>query len=147
MPLLTNRFALRLHPPTPSLRAGSVVTLDSVGLFADGAAVRTIGDETFRVCSLLVDDMVTVNTDQICSAIKLAYNDARVVLEPAGALGVAGMKKYVEAHGITGKNVVCITSGANMDFDRMRFVSERADDSEKMISVTIPEKAGAFRAL
>ncbi|GMI32976.1 hypothetical protein TrRE_jg5655 [Triparma retinervis] len=132
---------------TESLRAGEVVTLDSVGLFADGAAVRKIGDETFRVCNVLVDDMVTVNTDQICSAIKLAYNDARVVLEPAGALGVAGMKKYAEAHGITGANLVAITSGANMDFDRMRFVSERADDSEKMISVTIPEKPGAFRAL
>lgn len=69
---------------------------------------------------MLVDDMVTVSTDQICSAIKLAYNDARVVLEPAGALAVAGMKKYVERHGIEGRNFVCITSGANMDFDRMR---------------------------
>ena len=78
---------------TASLRAGRVVTLDKVGLFADGAAVRTVGDETFRVCNTLVDDMVTVSTDQICAAIKLAYNDARVVLEPAGALGVAGMKK------------------------------------------------------
>jgi len=132
---------------TSSLRAGSVVTLDKVGLFADGAAVRTVGSETFRVCSTLVDDMVTVTTDQICAAIKLAYNDARVVLEPAGALGVAGMKKYTESHGIEGKTLVAITSGANMDFDRMRFVSERADDSEKMIKVSIPEKSGAFRAL
>ncbi|GMH75290.1 hypothetical protein TL16_g06711, partial [Triparma laevis f. inornata] len=132
---------------TESLRKGKVVTLDKVGLFADGAAVKTIGDETFRVCDMLVDDMVTVSTDQICSAIKLAYNDARVVLEPAGALAVAGMKKYVERHGIEGRNFVCITSGANMDFDRMRFVSERADDSEKMIRVRIPEKSGAFRNL
>ncbi|GMH99872.1 hypothetical protein TrST_g9157 [Triparma strigata] len=132
---------------TESLRQGRVVTLEKVGLFADGAAVRTVGEETFRVCNMLVDDMVTVSTDQICSAIKLTYNDARVVLEPAGALAVAGMKKYVERHGIEGKNFVCITSGANMDFDRMRFVSERADDSEKMIRVRIPERSGAFRAL
>ena len=132
---------------TASLRAGGVVTLDKVGLFADGAAVRTVGDETFRVCNTLVDDMVTVSTDQICAAIKLAYNDARVVLEPAGALGVAGMKKYCESHGIEGKTLVAITSGANMDFDRMRFVSERADESEKMIRVCMPEKSGAFRAL
>ncbi len=132
---------------TASLREGRVVTLDSVGLFADGAAVKTVGDETFRVCNMLVDDMITVSTDQICAAIKLAYNDARVVLEPAGALGVAGMKKYCESHGISGSTMVAITSGANMDFDRMRFVSERADESEKMLAVTIPEKPGAFRSL
>lgn len=132
---------------TASLREGRVVTLNSVGLFADGAAVKTIGDETFRVCKALVDDMVTVNTDEICNAIKLAYNDARVVLEPAGALGVAGMKKYVNDNAITGQTLVAITSGANMDFDRLRFVSERADSSEKTLACTIPEKPGTFRAL
>lgn len=132
---------------TTSLREGKVVTLDSVGLFADGAAVKTIGTETFRVCNKLVDDMITVSTDQICNAIKLCYNDARVVLEPAGALGVAGMKKYVEDNGISGATMVAITSGANMDFDRLRFVSERADESERSLAVTIPEKPGSFRAL
>lgn len=132
---------------TESLRAGKVVTLASVGLFADGAAVKTVGQETFRVCSTLVDDMVLVNTDQICAALKLAYNDARVVLEPAGALGIAGMKKYSEERNITGASFVCITSGANMDFDRLRFVSERADDSEKLLAVKIPERPGSFRAL
>jgi threonine dehydratase len=132
---------------TESIKANKRVTLDSVGLFADGAAVKTIGKETFRVCSQLVDDMVTVSTDQICNAIKLSYNDARVVLEPAGALGVAGMKKYVEANGITGQTLVAITSGANMDFDRLRFVSERADESERTLAVTIPERPGAFRNL
>jgi len=132
---------------TASLRKGEVVTLDSVGLFADGAAVKTIGTETFRVCNNLVDEMVTVTTDQICNAIKLCYNDARVVLEPAGALGVAGMKKYLKQNKIEGQTVVAITSGANMDFNRLRFVSERADGSERTISVTIPEKAGSFRAL
>jgi threonine dehydratase len=132
---------------TTSLREGKQVTLDSVGLFADGAAVKTIGRETFRVCNRLVDDMVTVDTDQICNAIKLSYNDARVVLEPAGALGVAGMKKYVEENEMTGQTLVAITSGANMDFDRLRFVSERADGSEKTLAVTIPETPGSFRAL
>jgi len=132
---------------TASLREGSVVTLPSVGLFADGAAVRTVGAETFRVCNKLVDDMVTVSTDQICNAIKLGYNDARIVLEPAGALGIAGMKKYVEENGIEGQTLVAITSGANMDFDRLRFVSERADESERTLAVIIPETPGSFRAL
>ncbi|KAL7570435.1 hypothetical protein ACA910_017266 [Epithemia clementina (nom. ined.)] len=132
---------------TASLREGKVVTLPSVGLFADGAAVKTVGDETFRVCKALVDEMITVNTDEICSAIKMAYNDARVVLEPAGALGVAGMRKYVADNGISGQTLVAITSGANMDFDRLRFVSERADGSEKTVACTIPESPGTFRAL
>lgn len=132
---------------TTSIQAGKVVTLDSVGLFADGAAVKTVGEETFRVCSELVDDMVTVETDEICHAIKLAYNDARVVLEPAGALAVAGMKKYVDQHKIVGQSLVAITTGANMDFDRLRFVSERADSSERALAVRIPEQPGTFRAL
>ena len=129
---------------TSSLEEGRVVTLPTVGLFADGAAVKTIGSETFRICNKLVDEMVTVSTDQICDAIKLSYNDARVVLEPAGALGVAGMKKYVEENQITGKTLVAITSGANMDFDRLRFVSERADGSERSLAVTIPERLDLF---
>lgn len=132
---------------TASIREGKVVTLPQVGLFADGAAVKTVGDETHRVCNALVDDMITVTTDEICSAIKLAYNDARVVLEPAGALGVAGLKKYVAQNDIHGQTLVAITSGANMDFDRLRFVSERADGSERTLAVTIPEKPGTFRAL
>jgi threonine dehydratase len=96
---------------TSSLQQGKLVTLPTVGLFADGAAVRTVGTETFRICKELVDDMVTVSTDEICDALKLAYNDARVVLEPAGALGIAGMKKYVHQHEITGQTMVAITSG------------------------------------
>lgn len=132
---------------TASLIAGRVVTLPSVGLFADGAAVKTIGTETFRLCQKYVDGMVTVDTDQICNAIKLAYNDARVILEPAGALAVAGLKKYVEENNVTGSTFVAITSGANMDFNRLRVVSERADDSERSLMVTIPETPGAFRAM
>jgi len=132
---------------TTSIREGKLVTLPSVGLFADGAAVKTVGQETFRVCNTLVDDMLTVNTDEICNAIKLSYNDARVVLEPAGALAVAGMKKYVKENDIRGQTMVAITSGANMDFDRLRFVSERADGSERTLAVNVPETPGSFRAL
>jgi threonine dehydratase len=132
---------------TESLKAGRIVTLDNVGLFADGAAVKTVGTETFRVCRKLVDEMITVDTDEICAAIKLTYNDARVVLEPAGALAVAGLRKYVTEREITGQTMVAITSGANMDFDRLRFVAERADGSERTLAVTIPERPGSFRAL
>jgi threonine dehydratase len=132
---------------TASIQNGEITTLPSVGLFADGAAVKTIGSETFRICNKLVDEMITVSTDQICNAIKLTYNDARVILEPAGALGVAGMKKYVEENDIQGQTMVAITSGANMDFTRLRFVSERADESEKTLIVTIPETPGTFRKL
>lgn len=132
---------------TESLRAGHVVTLPNVGLFADGAAVRTVGSETFKLCNALVDEMVTVKTDEICSAIKLGFNDTRSVLEPAGALAIAGMVKYAQISKCVGKTFVAISSGANMDFDRLRFVSERADSSETFMSVTIPERAGSFRAL
>ena len=132
---------------TESLRAGKVITLPHVGLFADGAAVRTVGTETFTLCNELVDEMITVSTDEICSAIKIGFNDTRCVLEPAGALAVAGMVKYTRSTGIKGKTFVAVCSGANMDFDRLRFVSERADSSETLVSVAIPEKPGAFREL
>mmetsp|Transcript_19022 Transcript_19022/g.24547 ORF Transcript_19022/g.24547 Transcript_19022/m.24547 type:complete len:582 (-) Transcript_19022:88-1833(-) len=132
---------------TASMMAGEVVSLDSVGLFADGAAVKTIGKETFRICSRLVDEMVTVNTDEICQAIKLGFNDTRCVLEPAGALAIAGCKKYIEINGLENMNFVCTLSGANMDFNRLRFVSERADIAESLITVTIPERKGAFNEL
>eukprot|EP00934_Nitzschia_sp_Nitz4_P008397 Nitzschia sp. Nitz4//scaffold1_size375055//355515//362632//NITZ4_000342-RA/size375055-processed-gene-0.397-mRNA-1//1//CDS//3329541243//8387//frame0 len=132
---------------TSSLLEGKVVPLSRVGLFADGAAVKTIGTETFRLCRQHVDAMINVDTDEICNAIKLSYNDARVLLEPAGALAVAGMKKYVEMNTSSGKSFVAVTSGANMDFDRLRFVSERADRSEKTLAATIPESPGTLRAL
>lgn len=125
--------------------AGKVVTLASVGLFADGAAVRTVGSETFRLCNVLVDGMITVKTDEICAAIKMCFNDTRCVLEPAGALGIAGMVKFIRSTGARGKTMVAITSGANMDFDRLRFVSERADSSETLMAVTIPERPGSLR--
>ena len=139
---------------TESLREGQVTALDSVGLFADGAAVRVVGNETFRICEELVDQMITVSTDEICAAIKTAFNDTRSVLEPAGALGIAGMEKYIETqkagnpnHANDNNTYVAITSGANMDFDRLRFVSERADATETFISVLIPERPGSFQEL
>ncbi|CAJ1352751.1 unnamed protein product [Effrenium voratum] len=130
---------------TESLKAQKVVELPTVGLFADGAAVAKVGDETFRLCQMHVDDMITVSTDEICAAIKDSFKDTRVVLEPAGALATAGLKRYaLSGRATEGRCLVAVSSGANMDFDRLRFVSERADTSETHIAVNIPEKAGAF---
>lgn len=132
---------------TESVKAGHIVVLDQVGLFADGAAVRKVGTETFRVVNELVDGMITVTNDEICAAIKDGFNDTRSVLEPAGALAIAGLKKFMETTGETDNTYVAIASGANMDFDRLRFVSERADSSETLLSVRLPERPGSFRLL
>jgi threonine dehydratase len=132
---------------TASLAAGEVVTLPHVGLFADGAAVRTVGHETFRISEALVDEMVTVSTDEICNAIKLGFNDTRAVMEPAGALAIAGLLKTCRSEQWKDKTLVAITSGANMDFTRLRFVSERADGSERLLSLKLPERPGAFREM
>jgi threonine dehydratase len=132
---------------TSSLCEGEVVTLNHVGLFADGAAVRKVGSETFRVCSELVDEMVTVTTDEICQAIKTCFNETRTTMEPAGALGVAGVRKWLMENEYKNKRVVAITSGANVDFDRLRFISERADASEALIAIEIPETPGSFHDL
>ena len=131
-----------------SLEAGKVKSLEHVGLFADGAAVKTVGDETFRIAKECgIDDCITVTNDEICAAIKDIFEDTRSIVEPAGALAVAGMKRYMSDHSLSGKTVVCITSGANMNFNRLRFVSERAEigeDREALMSVVIPEEEGAF---
>jgi threonine dehydratase len=132
---------------TESVNAGQVVELEQVGLFADGAAVRVVGTETFRVINELVDGMITVTNDEICAAIKDGFNDTRSVLEPAGALAIAGLKKFMANTGETDNTYVAIASGANMDFDRLRFVSERADSSETLLSVRLPERPGQFRLL
>ncbi|KAJ3300175.1 hypothetical protein HK104_003785 [Borealophlyctis nickersoniae] len=135
---------------TRSLKAGERVLLPSVGLFADGAAVRAVGEEPFRVCKELLDGMILVSTDEICAAIKDAFEDTRSIVEPAGALGIAGAKKYAQLLGITGQTFVAVTSGANMNFDRLRFVAERAElgeNKEALISVIIPEKPGSFMEL
>lgn len=131
-----------------SLLAGKPVTLDHVGIFADGVAVRRVGDETFRLCQVLVDEIVTVDTDQICAAIKDIYEDTRSIVEPAGALGVAGVKKYVLEQGITNQSLVAINCGANVNFDRLRHIAERAavgEQQEMLLAVEIPEEPGSFR--
>ena len=131
-----------------SLAAGRRVTLDQVGLFADGVAVKQVGRETFRLCRALVDEMVQVDTDAICAAIKDAFEDTRSILEPAGALSIAGVKAYCERHRTRGKTYVAIACGANMNFDRLRFVAERAEvgeEREAILAVTIPERPGSFR--
>ena len=124
------------------------VVLNQVGIFADGVAVRQVGRETFRVAKKCVDEIITVTTDEICAAIKDIFDDTRSITEPAGALAVAGIKKYVEQHGLKDKTLIAINSGANMNFDRLRHVSERAElgeHREGLIAVTIPEKPGSFR--
>lgn len=129
---------------TKSLEQQERLLLDEVGLFADGAAVKTPGKNCYSLCLRVVDEMVNVTTDDICSSIKAIFNDTRTIVEPAGALAVSGLIKYVEATGIKNKPLVAVLSGANMDFDRLRFVSERADRSESLIHVRIPEAQGAF---
>ena len=132
-----------------SVQAGARVQLHDVGLFSDGTAVKQVGEETFRMARELVDDYVLVDTDEVCAAIKDIFQDTRSVMEPAGALGVAAMKQYVERHQLKGKTLVAITCGANMNFDRLRFVAERAEFGEQreaLFAVTIPERPGAFRA-
>ena len=130
-----------------ALAAKRRVSLKQVGLFADGVAVRQIGKETFRVARKYVDEMVLVSTDEICAAIKDIFDDTRVVAEPAGALAVAGIKRYVAEHGLQGKKFVAILSGANVNFDRLRHISERAElgeQREALFAVQIPEHPGSF---
>ena len=131
-----------------SLKAGKRVRLDTVGLFADGAAVKYVGQETFRLCKQYVDEMILVDSDAICAAIKDVFEDTRSILEPAGALAVAGAKEYVKRHKAHGKTLVAVASGANMNFDRLRFVAERAEIGEQreaVLAVTLPEKPGAYK--
>ncbi|MDP9046055.1 MAG: threonine ammonia-lyase, biosynthetic [Pseudomonadota bacterium] len=131
-----------------SVKAGKRIELSDVGLFADGTAVKLVGVETFRLARELVDDYVVVDTDAACAAIKDVFQDTRSILEPSGALGVAAIKQYVQAHGCKGKTFVAITCGANMNFDRLRFVAERAEvgeEREALFAVTIPEERGSFR--
>ncbi len=131
-----------------SLKAGRRVRLEQVGLFADGVAVRQVGVETFRICRELVDEVVRVDTDAICAAIKDVFEDTRAILEPAGALAIAGAKAWVARRGVRGKTLVAVACGANMNFDRLRFIAEEAELGEKreaVLAVTIPEQPGSFR--
>ena len=131
-----------------SLKAKRRVTLEHVGLFADGVAVKQVGQETFRLCRELVDEVILVDTDAICAAIKDVFEDTRSILEPAGALAIAGVKLYAAREKLKGQTLVAIASGANMNFDRLRFVAERAEIGEKreaILAVSIPETPGSFR--
>ena len=131
-----------------AMKAGRRVTLKDVGIFADGVAVKQIGKNTFAMLKDLVDDVVTVSTDQICAAIKDTYEDTRAICEPAGAVSLAGLKKYVEENQIKNQTLVAINSGANMNFDRLRHVSERSElgeEREALIAVQIPERPGSFK--
>jgi threonine dehydratase len=133
---------------TQSLQARRRVKLANVGLFADGVAVKQVGKETFRIAREWVDDMVLVDTDAICAAIKDVFEDTRSILEPAGALAIAGLKSYAERHRAHGKTYVAVAGGANINFDRLRFVAERAElgeEREAILAVTIPERPGSFR--
>ena len=131
-----------------ALKAGRRVRLKEVGIFADGTAVAQIGKETFRLLKELVDEVITVTTDEICAAIKDVYNDTRAICEPSGALGTAGLKKYVAMHGVVGQTLLSVQCGANIDFDRLRYISERTQIGEKretVLAVTISEKPGSFQ--
>jgi threonine dehydratase len=131
-----------------SLAAGRRVRLDHVGIFADGVAVREVGELTFPLVQETVDEIVRVTNDEVCAAIKDVFDDTRTVMEPAGALAAAGLKAWVEREGIREQSLVAVLSGANMNFDRLRFVAERAEVGEAreaLLAVTIPERPGAFR--
>ncbi|MDR2638019.1 MAG: threonine ammonia-lyase, biosynthetic [Zoogloeaceae bacterium] len=131
-----------------SIAAGERVTLPQVGLFADGTAVQRVGKETFRLCQALLDDIVLVDTDAICAAIKDVFEDTRSILEPSGAMAVAGAKEYARTHRLKEKTLVAVASGANTNFDRLRFVAERAEFGEQreaVFAVTLPERPGAYK--
>jgi len=131
-----------------SLKAGRRVVLEQVGLFADGVAVKQVGKETFRLARELIDEMILVDTDEMCAAIKDVFEDTRVVLEPAGALAIAGAKAWVEKHGARGKTLIAVACGANTNFERLRFIAEQAElgeHREAILAVTIPERPGSFK--
>ena len=131
-----------------ALKRGRRVKLKQVGIFADGVAVRQAGKEPFRIAREYVDEVIIVSTDELCAAIKDIYDDCRAIVEPAGALAIAGMKQYVKQRGVSGKSMVAINSGANINFDRLRHVAERAEIGEQreaLLGVTIPEEPGSFK--
>ncbi len=132
-----------------ALAAGRPVTLDHVGIFADGVAVRRVGDETFRICRERVDEIVLVSTDEICAAVQDIFEDTRAIVEPAGALGIAGLKRWVSDNDIAGQALVTVSCGANVNFDRLRHIAERAalgEQREALFAVEIPEQKGSFLA-
>jgi len=132
-----------------AMRAGCPTTLPHVGIFADGVAVATIGEQTFNILAQTVDEVITCNTDEICAAIKDIFDDTRAIAEPAGALALAGLKKYVQATDTRQRNYLAVVSGANTNFDRLRYISERTEigeGKEAVLAVSIPERPGSFEA-
>ncbi|MDF7670004.1 threonine ammonia-lyase, biosynthetic [Orbaceae bacterium ESL0721] len=130
-----------------ALEAGKPVDLEHVGLFAEGVAVKRIGDETFRLCQQYIDDTITVDSDEICAAVKDLFDDVRAIAEPSGAVALAGLKKYVAMHNIHSEKLAHILSGANLNFHNLRYISERCELGEKreaLLAVTIPEQKGSF---
>jgi len=130
-----------------SLKAGKRVSLERVGIFADGVAVRRVGEETFKLCQEFVDEILLVTSDELCAGIQDIFEDNRTIVEPAGALAVAGIKKYITREGCTGRTFISINCGANMNFDRLRYVAERAQlgaQREALVAVEIPEEKGSF---
>jgi threonine dehydratase len=131
-----------------AIAAGERVILNQVGLFADGVAVRQAGAETFRICRLVLDEVITVTTDEICAGIKDVFDDTRAIAEPSGAVSVAGLKKYAERGPVRGGGLIAINSGANLNFDRLRHIADRAEigeHREALLAVTIPEQPGSYR--
>ncbi|WP_332468400.1 threonine ammonia-lyase, biosynthetic [Desulfogranum marinum] len=131
-----------------SLEAGKRITLPSVGVFADGVAVKTVGRQTFKLCRQYVDNIIRVNTDELCSGIKAIYQATRSIVEPAGALGITGLLKYIKTTGCKQKTLIAINSGANMNFERLRYVAERTlvgEQQEALFAVTITEKPGSLK--
>lgn len=131
-----------------SLKAGKRVVLNHVGVFADGVAVKQVGELTFKLCQKYADEIITVNNDQICAAIKNIFEETRGIVEPAGALSMAGAKKYIDEHSLSGKNIVTICSGANITFEKLQFIAERTllgSGKEALFAVTMPEKPGTLR--
>lgn len=133
-----------------AFEAGRPVEVEQIGIFADGAAVRKAGEENFRICQELVDEVVLVNVDEICAAVKDTFEDTRAIPEPAGALALAGVKKYVAGHNISDREIIAICSGSNVNFDRLRHIAELAalgEHREALLCISIPERAGSFRVL
>ncbi len=131
-----------------ALESGERVTLDQVGVFAEGVAVAQIGEAPFAIMRDLVDDVITVNTDEMCAAVKDIFEETRAVSETSGALSLAGLKKYIQSTGATGETLVCINSGANTNFDRLQHIAERTElgeQREAILAVTIPERPGSFK--
>ena len=130
-----------------AIDAGGPVTLDTIGHFAEGVAVKRTGDLTYEICSDLLDEVITVDNDEICAAVQDVYEDTRAIAEPAGVLAVAGIKKYFAEHSGEGKTAAAVLSGANVNFARLRHIAERAavgEESEALFGVTIPERPGSF---